>query len=808
MDGSGLGADRRSHLFGRRRHSVWHHHLPIAAFLEADGHLAELGFLLHDERRAALRAWLGERHVRRGEIAIRITRAAVEDARAQPPPFSRTAAAYELAFLAFGAFDSHGDGAGVLALRVAGTADEFAEAPVFFDEMVVAQSAFFFQRFIGLMGHARAGDQAPRGLAIRVAGASQKGAKAAAFHGHFFAAVFAILGFGFPAGFLAVLGRKILDKITVRIARAAQEKTVAGDALQQLALAALLALLAGGNAGLVGNHLVVSLRQIDDKFLPKLPHRLAPGQLAFFDFVELFIEARREGDVKDVVEAFHQQDADAFAQHGRREAPLIFLDVFALDDGRNDRSVSGWPADAFFFQVLYQRGFRIARRWLGKVLVGPNLVEPENLALFDARQILALAFVVFLVVFAVRDRHRSLVDPEIAIELLHRAGGAESVVASGDVDRGLIQNGRKHLRSHEALPNQLVQLEKIVVQVFANVFRRARDVRRPHRLVRFLRILLGFVVVRLFRNIVRAKALRDQLADLCQGIVRDVHGIRAHVGDQRDRAFLAEVHAFIQALGDPHGALRGVAQPVVRGLLQLRCRERRRRMALLFPLGDRSHLPLGLAHRGDDLVRRFLVRDFDVFPFVLAQLGFEDRRLAAIEHGVNGPVLLRKESPNLQLAFDDQAERPGLYAPRRKPAADLVPKQRRNLVTHDAVKNPPGLLRIHQVGIHLAGLFKGGANGLGRDLVEGYPENLLRIDRRNADFVLILLSRLGLRRFAFLAGFAILAVLAVGHLFFREFCRLGQNHRQMCRNGFPFAVGVTRQVDGGGRKWGHPQIID
>src|ERR1700730_9980248 len=63
-----------------RRHRGRDQRLPVATLFQTTAHDADLGFLFHNERRAALRARLVQRHVRRGEIAIRITRAAVENA--------------------------------------------------------------------------------------------------------------------------------------------------------------------------------------------------------------------------------------------------------------------------------------------------------------------------------------------------------------------------------------------------------------------------------------------------------------------------------------------------------------------------------------------------------------------------------------------------------------------------------------------------------------------------------------------------------------------------------------------------------
>src|SRR5439155_2876189 len=95
-------------------------------------------------------ARLRDRHVRRGKVAIGIPRAAVENSRTASPAFAGAPAAHKLPFIAFRAFDSHGDRARVLALRITGAPDEFTEAPVFFHQTVAAKRAFLVQRFIRL----------------------------------------------------------------------------------------------------------------------------------------------------------------------------------------------------------------------------------------------------------------------------------------------------------------------------------------------------------------------------------------------------------------------------------------------------------------------------------------------------------------------------------------------------------------------------------------------------------------------------------------------------------------------------------
>src|SRR5258708_38197863 len=127
---------------------------------------------------------------------------------------SSAAAPDKVAFVAFRAFDAHGDWPGVLALRISLATDKFAEAAVFFHQVGFAGRALFVQRLIRLPRDARAFHQAPGGLAIRIAGAGQENTEAAALDGHFLAAIIAI--FDFAVGFAAPqLRRKGLNKITI-----------------------------------------------------------------------------------------------------------------------------------------------------------------------------------------------------------------------------------------------------------------------------------------------------------------------------------------------------------------------------------------------------------------------------------------------------------------------------------------------------------------------------------------------------------------------------------------------------------------
>src|SRR5258708_7424573 len=343
---SALHADRRRffrrcrHRFLRRllRRLLFRRQLlPVASFFKASTHGADLRLLLNDKRRAALRARLRNRHERRRKIASRLPRAAVEHAESSAPAFSHAPALHKFAFIALRALDAHSDRPGVLALRVSRATDELPKPPVLFHQPVSVQRAFLVQRFVRLVSSSRPRHQAPRRLAIRITGASQKRAKSPAFQRHLLSAVFAVLNL--VLGVFRNFFRHVLNEIAFRIPRASQEKSVPADPFQQFALPALFALFPGRNPGLVRNHLVAGLVQVHDEFFPELFHGLPPRQLAFFNLVQLFFQPRGEFHVEHVLKTLDHPHAHPLAQHRRREPPLILLHVLALDNPRTNRSI-------------------------------------------------------------------------------------------------------------------------------------------------------------------------------------------------------------------------------------------------------------------------------------------------------------------------------------------------------------------------------------------------------------------------------------------------------------------------------------
>ena len=74
-----------------------------------------------------------------------------------------------------------------------------------------------------------------------------------------------------------------------------------------------------------------------------------------------------------------------------------------------------------------------------------------------------------------------------------------------DIDRGLVEDGRHDLRRHKALPDQLVDLELVFLQILLDLVGMAHDRGGTNGFVRFLRVLLLLVGVRLLGQILRRR---------------------------------------------------------------------------------------------------------------------------------------------------------------------------------------------------------------------------------------------------------------------------------------------------------------
>src|ERR1700683_5424975 len=652
--------DRQILRMNKRRRRRWFRcgDFPIAAFADAGPEVSLLGALRDDKRRSALRARLANGLMRRREVAIRVAAATVENP--SPPAALRCPAPDKFPLVALRAFDTQCDWPRVFALRIVLAPDEIAKPTRATQQHATVGGALFIQNHVGLQRLLGARRQTPRRFAIRVARAGKKRPEAPALDGHFLPAIVAVndaaLAFAVRASRLS----DVADEIALRIAGATEEKSVAADAFQQFTLAAFFALLPGRDARLVGFHRTAGFIQIHRKPVPELAYRGAPGELAFLDFVQLVFHARGETNVKDVLERFHQKISDLFAQQRGREAALILIHIFALDNRRDDRGVGRRPADALFFQIFYQRRFRVARRRLGKVLIGANRFQAQLFAFANHGE--PVAGSVSLVVFLLFVLY-GLVRGKIALELQHRSARTECVSASVHVNRSLVKNGRHHLRGHKARPDHLVELEHIVVEKAPDAVGRAGDVGRTNGFVLFLRVFFRFIEVGFFRQIALAVARSNVVAHLGDRVRRYLHRVRAHVGDQRDRAFVPELDAFVKALREHHGALGGVAQAVVAGLLKLRSGKRRRSEPALFLLRDARDLPDCMIDGRENSLRLPLIGDFVILTVVFDQLGFKRRRLVSAQQCMDRPVFFGNERADLTFTLDNQPQRHGLHAP-------------------------------------------------------------------------------------------------------------------------------------------------
>ena len=212
-----------------------------------------------------------------------------------------------------------------------------------------------------------------------------------------------------------------------------------------------------------------------------------------------------------------------------------------------------------------------------------------------------------------------------------------------------------------------------------------------------LGIGLGLVVDGLSGAVVLAVAALNEAPDGGQGLLGKAQGVGTHIGDEAHGTLALNVHALVELLGDGHGAPRGHAQLPGGLLLHGGGGEGRRGAAVLVAPLHGLHQEGGvlrLPDHGLHFLRRFQLRLFAVPPVVAGGKG-DFFRLLTQELGVQGPVLLRLKGLDLPVPVVHHAGGHGLHPARREAPADLLPQQGAQLVAHDAVQNPAGLLGVH-----------------------------------------------------------------------------------------------------------------
>lgn len=241
-------------------------------------------------------------------------------------------------------------------------------------------------------------------------------------------------------------------------------------------------------------------------------------------------------------------------------------------------------------------------------------------------------------------------------------------MGAGDQGRGVVEAGSGHLRGHETRPDQTVEIVLFRRQMWLDHLRSDGHVHRADGFVGVLGPALGLVDAGLFGQMILAEGLNDEITGRLARLVRDARGVGTHVGDQRRKAPVTQFHAFIEALGDVHGAFGRVGKTLVGRLLQGGGDEGRlgRALALLF-LHAFHHKGLAL-ERGLQRVRLFRIADNGLLAADLDQLRLERRRHVGGQQSLEQPVFLGLEGFALGLALHDQAQCHGTaHAPAEMP---------------------------------------------------------------------------------------------------------------------------------------------
>src|SRR2546429_1120439 len=336
------------------------------------------------------------------------------------------------------------------------------------------------------------------------------------------------------------------------VARARDERPEA-PALHHEAAVARRALLLGQLRQVV--HLVDQLLDVDrfeclGERPPEVAQHLLPRQVAFLDLVELVFHLSREAHVEHVGERALHHLPHRLPQRRRREPAVLGGGVPAHLESGDDARIRRRAADPQALELLHQARLAEARRRLGEMLVGRDLLDRDDVApreRWNRRQVL--------------DRLRFLglvglvIQHVVAVEQHPRAGRPEHVAPEIEVHLGGLDHRRRHLRRHESQPDQLVQLELARVEMLLQIVGAPRHVAGPDRLVRVLhpRVALPPLVHHGgVGQVAFAVLLADVIARLGDGRIGHAYRVGAHVGDEAHGALLPDLDPLVQLLGEPH----------------------------------------------------------------------------------------------------------------------------------------------------------------------------------------------------------------------------------------------------------------
>ena len=269
-----------------------------------------------------------------------------------------------------------------------------------------------------------------------------------------------------------------------------------------------------------------------------------------------------------------QQVGDQKAELGRLEAALLLL-ARTRDPGSCDMivGVGGRPADAVLLELLDERRLGEARRRLREVLLGQSARAAPASAPSASGGSRALVVAPSAVGLGGRPRRRPRCRRAMKPSNLSTWPVARKRAAAGlDVDRRRVEDRRRHLARDEAVPDRACRARSSsVLEVRA---RRAPGAQlhatsagspraRPAR-----PSSSGRRRGSAGRYVRRRSAPRCSSRTAAMRLVRDARRVGAHVGDEADRALVAELDALVEPLRDAHRARRLIAELARRLLLQ------------------------------------------------------------------------------------------------------------------------------------------------------------------------------------------------------------------------------------------------
>ena len=141
---------------------------------------------------------------------------------------------------------------------------------------------------------------------------------------------------------------------------------------------------------------------------------------------------------------------------------------------------------------------------------------------------------------------------------------------------------------------------------------------------------------------------------------------------------------------------------------------------MLFAALDRFHLKRRILRCVDYGVYLILGFKFELLIVFSVEASRELCASLAFEHSVKQPVFLAVKASYLVFAVNDHARCNRLHSACRQAAADLFPKQRRELVADKAVEQSARLLCIDKIVVDITGLIDAVSDYLFGYLIKGY----------------------------------------------------------------------------------------